>query len=110
MRRQEDTDEQAIQSLPITNAYVALGILPPPKEKDAPGFSAPSSRKSPAARSQRTKLLEIEVERLRNRIAEMEKVKAKPTLLATDGGAEDGNKAYCRTETTHLRASGERGY
>ena len=64
MRRQEDTDEQAIQSLPIMNAYVALltsfgglhktvnhksRILPPPKEKDAPK----------AAHSQRTKLLEV---------------------------------------------------
>jgi len=79
MRRQEDTDEQAIQSLPITNAYVALltsfcglhktvnhksGILPPPKEKDVPK----------AARSQRAKLLEIEVERLRSRIAEMDRL------------------------------------
>ena len=61
---EEETDEIAIRSLPVTNAYIALGILPaPPKVTE--GATSISSR-------DRMKALQLKIEQLHNKIAELE--------------------------------------
>jgi len=77
---EEEKDEIALQSLPVTNAYVALGILPSPPKANETTATKVSAQ-------ERIKAMQIKIEKLNNKIAELEGMlteeqKAKIKLVA----------------------------